>query len=116
MVTAEITISKEQLLSFTQPMQFIGIDWETYEEISEELVGSHRPLTFDNGILTVMPITELHELLTSLLDKFMALTGMFLKRNMIPTGEATLRQKSKQLASEPDLSYFIQDAASHKIK
>src|SRR6185369_11610553 len=103
MVTAEITISKEQLLSFTRPMQFIGIDWETYEEISEELLGSHLPLTFDNGTLTVMPLTELHELLTAFLHNFVTFTGMFLRTSIIPTGQATLRKKSKKLASEPDL-------------
>ncbi|MFM9905590.1 MAG: Uma2 family endonuclease [Pyrinomonadaceae bacterium] len=116
MITAEITISKEQLLSFTQPMQFIGIDWETYEEISEEMGESHLQITFNNGTLTVMPITELHELLKSLLHNFVTFTGMLLRRNIIPTGQATMRLKSRKLAVEPDLSFFVQNADNHQLK
>lgn len=116
MVTAEITISKEQLLSFTQPMQFIGIDWETYEEISEEMGEDSLHFDYDNGLLTVMPITELHELLKSLLDNFLSLTGMYLQQNIKPTGHATLRLKSRNLAVEPDLSYFVRNATNHRIR
>lgn len=61
-------------------MQYVGIDWHTYEEISEE-IGESSPvhLTYDRGTLTVMPVTELHELLTSLLYDFIRFAGMTLR-------------------------------------
>jgi len=37
MVTAEVTISKKDLIGLKYPMSLVGVGWETYEEISEEL-------------------------------------------------------------------------------
>ncbi len=98
-------------------MTLFGIDWETYEEISEEL-GESRSLhlTFDKGVLTIMPLTELHELLKSFLNNFITLTGLVLRINVIATGSATLRSKRRQYGVEPDLSYFVSRADIHQIK
>lgn len=108
MVTAEITITREQLLSFTQPMQFIGIDWETYEAISEEL-GEASPvhLTYHDGILTIMPITKLHERLVRLLERLLGIVSLVTGAEIVPVGSATLRSKSRSLAVEPDLSFYL---------
>ena len=71
MVTAEVTIPIEKLRNLKHPMQYIGIDWDTYEQISEELGESNSlHLFYDRGSLTIMPVTEIHELLTSLVAKF----------------------------------------------
>lgn len=117
MVTAQITFSKTELSGLKYPMSLIGIDWDAYEEISREL-GESSPfhITFDNGTLTIMPITELHELLISLLDKFVTFAGMQLRVNVVPTGSATMRSKMKLIGVEPDLSYFVRNAAIHRIK
>lgn len=117
MVTAEVTISRAQLVRLTHPMEYVGIDWETYEEISEEL-GESSPLhvTYNKGTLTIMPVTELHELLISLLDKFVTFSGMFLRVNVVPTGGATMRSKMKLIGVEPDLSYFVSKANIHRVK
>jgi Uma2 family endonuclease len=117
MVTAEITISKQDLLKLKNPMSLVGVDWETYEEISEEL-GESTPLhlTFDKGVLTFMPVTELHELLTGLLHDFIRFTGFALRINVIGTGKATLRSQYRQYGVEPDLSYFVSKAEIHQTK
>jgi len=117
MVTAETTFSRKELLALKTPMTLFGIGWATYEEISQE-VGANRSLhiTFDRGTLTVMPITELHELLSSLLDRFVTLAGMTLKLNIVPTGQATMRSKQNLIGVEPDLSYFVSKAAEHEVK
>ena len=104
------------MIDLAHPVHIPGVDWETYKEISEELGESRRHISFDDGIVTIMPITELHELLTGLLHNFVTLTGIFLRSNVIPTGQATMRLKSAGLGVEPDLSYFVSTAASHKIK
>lgn len=117
MVTAEVTFSKAELTSLKYPMTLLGVGWDTYEEISEEMGESGQlHVTFDNGTLTIMPITELHEWLKSLIDNFVTLAGMHLRVNLVPTGSATLRSKMRQLGVEPDLSYFVAKAGVHRIK
>lgn len=108
MITTEITISKEQLLSFTQPMQFIGINWETYEAISEEL-GESSPihLTYEKGLVTVMPITKLHEALVRLLERLIGIVSLVTQSIIYPTGSASIRSESRLIGVEPDLSFFV---------
>ena len=117
MITAEVTFSRDELVSVKYPMQYVGIDWETYEEISEE-IGESSPvhLTYNQGVLTVMPVTELHEFLTSLLHNLITFAGIALRKNVVPTGKATMRSKRREFAVEPDLSFFISKADRHIIK
>ncbi len=117
MGTAEISFSRTEQSSLKHPMTLVGVGWDTYEAISEEL-GESNPfhVTFDKGTLTIMPITELHELLISLLDKFITFAGMYLRINVVPTGGATMRSKLKLIGVEPDLSYFVSKAAIHRVK
>lgn len=117
MVTAEIKFSRNDLLGLKNPMTLIGIDWKTYEEISEELGESASlHLTFNKGTLTIMPVTEIHELLTHLLHDFIRFAGLALKINVIATGKATMRSKRRDYGVEPDLSYFVSKADVHQIK
>ena len=98
-------------------MEFVGIDWQTYEDISAELGASTSlHLTYNKGVLTIMPVTELHELLTSLLHNFITFAGMNLRINAIATGKATLRSKRRNYGVEPDLSFFVSKADIHQIK
>lgn len=117
MITAEVKISTETLRNLRHPMQYVGIDWETYEQISEELgESSSLHLFYDRGSLTIMPVTEIHELLTSLLHNFITFAGMSLSLNVIPTGKATLRSQRLKYGIEPDLSFFVSKADIHQTK
>lgn len=120
MVTAQVTFSKKELIENLQPhnpLVLFGVSWADYEEISEEF-GESSPfrITFNKGILTIMPTTDVHEFLTALLHNFVTFTGMALRLNIVPTGRATMRSKSKAIAAEPDASYFVEKAARHKVK
>lgn len=117
MVTAEITISRERLVGLTHAMEYFGIDWETYEQISEDL-GESSPLhvTYNKGVLTFLPVTELHEMLIRLLERFFGIVSLSLQKNIIPTGGATMRSKYKQIGVEPDLSFFVSKADIHHVK
>jgi Uma2 family endonuclease len=117
MITAEITFSRKDLVGLKHPMEIVGVDWETYREISKEL-GERSPLhlTYKKGVLTFMPVTELHELLTSLLHNFITLTGLALQMNIIPTGKATMRSERLSYGVEPDWSFFVSKADIHQIK
>jgi Uma2 family endonuclease len=117
MVTAEISFSRKDLVGLKHPMSVVGVDWETYEEISEEL-GERAPLhlTFDKGTLTFMPVTELHEMLIVLLERFIGLVSLATQKNIIPTGKATMRSERRGYGVEPDLSFFVSKADIHQIK
>jgi Uma2 family endonuclease len=117
MITAEVTFSRDELVSVKYPMQYVGIDWQTYEEISEE-IGESSPvhLTYNNGVLTIMPITELHELLIALMERLIGIVSLTIQTEIIPTGKATLRSKRRNYGVEPDLSYFVSKADIHQTK
>ncbi len=117
MATAEVTFSREQIAGLQHPTTYTGVDWDTYKEISEELNGLRSMrLIYSGGTLTIMPISELHELLSYFLGQFMGLVSIATKTNIIPTGSATLRSKSKLIGVEPDLSFFVSNAERHQIK
>lgn len=117
MVTAEFTVTKDQLLRITHPVQYLGIDWDTYLAISEEL-GENRPLilTFEKGILTIMPLSELHELLRTILHDFIRIAALATNTNIRSIGSATMRSRKKLIGVEPDLSYYVTNAATHRVK
>ncbi len=117
MITAEVTFSRNELLGLKHPMQFVGIDWQTYEGISAE-IGESRAiqLTYKKGFLTIMPVTEIHEMLIVLLERMIGLVSLAIRKNIIPTGKATMRSKRRSYGVEPDLSYFVSKADIHQIK
>lgn len=117
MITAEVTFSRNHLLSLKYPTQYVGIDWQTYEEISAEIgESSHLQLTYKKGNLTIMPVTEIHELLAALLERMIGLVSLVTQTEIIPTGKATMRSERRQYGVEPDLSYFVSKADIHQIK
>jgi Uma2 family endonuclease len=117
MITAEVTFPREKLLNLKYPVEYVELDWDTYLDLSEDLGESTSlHLTFYRGDLIIVPVTELHEMLMSLLDRFVALAGLHLRINVIPTGRATLRSESKLIGVEPDLSYFVGNAGRHQVK
>ncbi|MCA1637447.1 MAG: Uma2 family endonuclease [Acidobacteria bacterium] len=120
MVTAEVSFSKEELianLTPQNPLLLFGVSWADYEKISEEFGESNSfHITFNKGLLTIMPVTEIHELLISLIERFMTIISLVQGKNIVPTGKATMRSKRHNIAAEPDASYFIKKAANHHIK
>lgn len=117
MITAEVTISAEKLRNLKHPMQYVGVDWITYEQISEELgESSSLHLFYDKGSLTVMPVTELHELIIILLERLIGVVSLVTQREIIPTGKATLRSERLGYGVEPDLSFFVSKSDIHQAK
>ncbi len=117
MITAEVTFSRDKLAGLKHPMEFVGIDWQTYQRISEELgESSSLHLTYNDGVLTIMPVTELHEFLAGLLHDLIRFAGLALKINVIDTGKATMRSERRKYGVEPDLSYFVSKADIHQTK
>ncbi len=117
MITAEVTFSRERLLSLKYPMQYDGIDWQTYEDISAE-IGESRAvqLTYNKGTLTIMPVTELHEYLIVFIERLIGIVSLVTQTEITPTGHASLRSERRNYGVEPDLSYFVSKSDIHQIK
>lgn len=117
MFTSQVSISIETLLHLRHPMQYVGFDWPAYKRLSEEIgEGSGLKLTYKEGLLTIVPTSELHELIASILHNFITFAGMSLQKEIISTGSATLRSKRRNFGVEPDLSYFVSKADIHQTK
>lgn len=117
MITAEVTFSRERLLSLKYPMQYDGIDWQTYEDISAE-IGESRAvqLTYNKGTLTIMSVTELHEYLIVFIERLIGIVSLATQTEITPTGHASLRSERRNYGVEPDLSYFVSKSDIHQIK
>jgi Uma2 family endonuclease len=46
----------------------------------------------------------------------MTIVSLVKRINIVPTGKATMQSKRRSIAAEPDASYFVANAASHRIK
>lgn len=117
MITAEVTFSRERLLSLKYPMQYDGINWQTYEDISAE-IGESRAvqLTYNKGTLTIMSVTELHEYLIVFIERLIGIVSLVTQTEITPTGHASLRSERRNYGVEPDLSYFVSKSDIHQIK
>lgn len=117
MITTEITFSRKELVNLKHPMEFVGIGWAAYEQISEE-IGESNPLhlTYNKGVLTIMPVTEIHELLIVLMERFIGLVSLVMQTEIIPVGKATMRSERRSYGVEPDFSYFVSKADIHQTK
>jgi Uma2 family endonuclease len=98
-------------------MQYVGLDWPAYEKLSKEIgEGSGLKLTYKEGLLTIMPTSERHELIAGILQNLITFAGMALQKDIVSTGSATLRSKRRNFGVEPDLSYFVSKADIHQTK
>ena len=115
MVTAQVTFSRKELIENLQPQNpfvLFGVSWADYEKISAEFGESSSFLiSYRRGILKIMPVTKIHEILTSLLHDFVRFAGLYLKLNVVATGKATMRSQTKAIGVEPDASYYIKKAS-----
>ena len=95
------------------------ISWEDYK-VLQTAIEVERPrlkMSLWDRKLTISTVaTMFHERLKSTLEGIILATMMNLQINIVAVGQATLRSAIRQIATEPDASYFIQNAASVELK
>ena len=85
---------------------FRGVDWHTYNQLSESLGdGQHIHLIYDGRDLEIMVIGNAHELLKGRTSKIVNAITMGLGVNCLDSGQATWKTKIRGL--EADLSYYF---------
>jgi len=95
------------------------ISWQDYK-VLQAAIEVERPrmkMSLCRGMLTISTVaTMFHEFIKSTLEGIISVTMMNLQVNIVATGQATLRSAIRQIATEPDASYFIQNAGSIELK
>jgi len=84
-----------------------NISWETYESLLRDLGEQHYRLTYDGGILEIMPPSRLHDRSSQLLGR---LIHTYTEMRDIPIasfGSATWRRRDIAKGLEADECYYV---------
>jgi Uma2 family endonuclease len=85
---------------------FRGVDWHTYNQLSESLGDGQRVhLIYDGKDLEIMVIGNAHEILKGRASKIVNALAMGRRVNYVDSGQATWKTKLRGL--EADLSYYF---------
>ena len=92
-----------------QRMVFCGIPWERYLAFDRRL-GDDRPvprLYYLEGELEIMTTSKEHERIKKWIGGFMDIYFDEVRTEVMPRGQATMRQALKEAGAEPDESWCI---------
>jgi Uma2 family endonuclease len=112
-MTQTITLSPNQEQSSThlsRPVLLTNISWTTYESILkdwEEKAGYH--LTYDQGLLEIMPPLDPHEGNKTLIGRFVETITEELEIEIRSLGSRTCKRKDLLKGFEPDECYYIEN-------
>lgn len=89
-----------------------GVSWEEYMSLLDETPEQRYPrFTYYNGVLKIMgKQSVLHENISRFLQLLIMNTAFFLRRKAIATGSMSLVSKKLGKGSDPDESFYIQNA------
>jgi hypothetical protein len=94
------------LLGGDQRIVFRGVDWHTYNQLSESVCeGQHVHLVYDGKDLEIMVIGNAHEILKGRISKIVNAVAMGRGVNCLDSGQATWKTNIRGL--EADLSYYF---------
>jgi len=86
-----------------------GITWEEYEELLERFNQTpHLRFTYDQGTLSIMPISQEHDLYKDFIHDLVRQLSVELRLPLRSFGSGTIRKESIDRGTEPDCSFYIQ--------
>jgi len=114
------TLNLEEIIAdikLEQPTVLYGVSWEDYLEYTKAtLDNSQYKITYNRRVLKIMGLAPKHENISRILDRLVALTGLFFGKNVVPAGSMTLVSNKLRKGADPDESYYIQNAHLANIK
>ena len=114
------TLNLEKIIAdikLEQPTVLYGVSWEDYLEYTKAtLDNSQYKITYNRRVLKIMGLAPKHENISRILDRLVALTGLFFGKNVVPAGSMTLVSNKLRKGADPDESYYIQNAHLANIK
>src|SRR5947207_12132285 len=105
-------LQPEPLARGVEPEQrvvFCGVSWKRYLALDKKL-GEDRPgprLYYLDGELEIMSTSKRHELLKTWIADLMAVYFEVAGTEIVPHGQATMREELKAAGAEPDESWSI---------
>jgi len=82
--------------------------WQEFEVLEKLLTGSRSlRITYLDGWIELITLSEPHELIKSLLGMFLEAYSIEMGIEFIPVGSATRRGEEKGTSFEPDESYYL---------
>ncbi len=95
----------------TETRVFYGITWDDYLKLSEKTLDkTNLHISYNRGILKIMGQGFKHENISRFLERLMAIMSIVLGQEIIPAGSMSLISKKARKGSEPDESYYVQNA------
>jgi Uma2 family endonuclease len=89
-----------------------GVGWYDYEELLEAVgEASSLRISFDNGTLQIMTLSQRHEKYATLIERMVDRMSSFLRVKILFYGSATMRKRQKQKGVEPDACFYVQNAS-----
>lgn len=114
------TLNLEEIIAdikLEQPTVLYGVSWDDYLEYTKAtLDNSQYKITYNRGVLKIMGLALKHENISRILDRLVAFTGLFFRKNIVPAGSMTLVSNKLRKGADPDESYYIQNAHLANIK
>lgn len=99
------------------PLILRSITWQTYENLLADLdEQSGMRLTYDRGVLEIMPLTPEHESLNRYLASLVDLLVDTLEMDVHPVGSSTFKREDIDRGFEPDSSFYFEHAAQMRGK
>jgi Uma2 family endonuclease len=88
-----------------------GVGWNEYEELLQTVgEASGLRISFDDGTLQIMTLSQRHEKYSTLIERMVDRLSSFLKVKVLFYGSATMRKEHKQKGVEPDACFYVQNA------
>jgi Uma2 family endonuclease len=90
-----------------------GISWDVYEGLLNDLEQSNQKmyLTYDRGVLEIMPPSPFHERYKTLLGRFIEVISLELEIPIYGLGSTTFKRRELKKGLEPDECYYVQHEA-----
>ena len=88
------------------------VSWEDYEQLLEDL--TERPgvrVTYDQGRVDIMTPLRKHEKYKEFISHLIAVLADELNIDVEPSGSTTWKKREAQKATEPDLCFYVANAA-----
>jgi Uma2 family endonuclease len=91
---------------------FHNVTWDEYEELLAQVGdASGLRVSFSDGALKIMTLSDEHEKNVEFIKSLVGCVRLRLQVNILFFGSATMRKRKKTKGSEPDASFYIQNAA-----
>lgn len=91
---------------------FHNVTWDEYEELLAQVgEASGLRVSFSDGALKIMTLPDEHEKNVEFIKSLIGCIRLRLHVDILSFGSATMRKRKKTKGSEPDASFYIQNAA-----